>query len=299
MKKNMKTALTAAVFAAAVGVSTGSVLPAEAAYLAATDQRTMQILYGPAPNTGPDEIGDINYDKVLNAKDLTLMKRTLLIKSPDELSALNERYNFYREDSLRNASDARALMQYLTGMEADSMYPVEFKVYFKPVPYLSDSVPETDAERHALTKAAKARLNWLADTTFRAQGKDPQNPVYLHRLVDVWWDGIELNEVHVIGLTDGFAPNDTDPDDRPVHKSVLLAEVMYEDYSQCDPDETDEDDLLIPAVSISKLEIPITTALYDPQRGGLYYDKCLVEWDVNTDKTLVHESLTPSQQAPE
>ena len=48
MKHNRKTALTAAVFAAAIGVSFTGSIPAEAdtaQYLAATDQREMQILY--------------------------------------------------------------------------------------------------------------------------------------------------------------------------------------------------------------------------------------------------------------
>ena len=115
MKHNRKTALTAAVFAAAIGVSITGSIPAEAEtaqYLAATDQRTMQILYGPGPNIEREIDGDINADRVLDARDLTLMKQKLL---SGDTRNYTPQFDFLPDFWGFSGADARALMQHQIG----------------------------------------------------------------------------------------------------------------------------------------------------------------------------------------
>ncbi len=311
MKKTTKTALTAAIFAAALGVSAGGSIAAEAetqSYLAATDQRTMQILYGPGPNYNPNKTGDINGDERLDARDLTLMKRALLSRQPPELSGPTRHYNF-RNDFQIDRTDARALMQHLTGAEADSMYPVEFTVYFKAVPYLSDSIPDSEAERNALEEAAKKKLLRLQSRMFHVRGSDRQLPVILRLQPDLE-NGLNdteftifLNSTYLLRLSDGFAPNNADqaePDGPPSHVSMLTGEVSYLEAVEVPSSSSAETEPFITYNrSDEQFSFPVLTFVSDPEKGDIYYDKCLVEWDVNTGKTLAHDSLTPDQQIPE
>ena len=315
MKKTTKTALTAAIFAAALGVSAGSSLPAEAEmqrYLAATDQRTMQILYGPGPDYNPHKTGDISDDLVLDARDLTLMKRDLLSSSPPQMSAANRHYDF-RSDSVINGTDARALMQYLTGAEEDSMHPVEFTVYFRPVPYLSDSVPESEAERKALEEAGEDKLASLSGCMFNAVSSDRQwavRPRYLYSTVSNAECDILLNGTYLLRIPDGFYPNEEIPlnetDTALGHRSELNAEFIFEEiaYRKGAAPEGEGPDVLVPDFvntisSECKISCSFPTFISDPEKGDIYYDKCLVEWDVNTNKTRISKSLTPYETIPD
>ena len=114
MKHSGQTRLTAALFAAALGISaTGST-----------------ILYGPPPNYDPPETGDMNDDKVLDARDLTLMKQRLL-RDEESYSGTAD----FNRDICCNGTDARALMQQLTGeAQSEQRRPTGFTLYFRPVP---------------------------------------------------------------------------------------------------------------------------------------------------------------------
>ena len=128
MKHTKQTRLTAALFAAAMSASVcGNTASAS---FSPEDQRMAAILYGPPPNYEFPEAGDMNDDKVLDARDLSRIKQRLI---RDE-----ESYSFIADftgDVNCNGTDARALMQYLTG-EAQSEHkrPTGFTLYFRPMP---------------------------------------------------------------------------------------------------------------------------------------------------------------------
>jgi hypothetical protein len=74
MKKTMHSLLTAAMFTAAA-TSSFHASAAEAALMQKTE-RTDQLLYGPAPVTLA--LGDMNWDREVDARDLTVLKQKIL-----------------------------------------------------------------------------------------------------------------------------------------------------------------------------------------------------------------------------
>ena len=74
MKKTMHSLLTAAMFTAAA-TSSFRASGAEAALMQKTE-RTDQLLYGPAPVTLA--LGDMNWDREVDARDLTVLKQKIL-----------------------------------------------------------------------------------------------------------------------------------------------------------------------------------------------------------------------------
>ena len=321
MKKSAKTAMTAAVFAAALGISAGGTVPADAAsYLAATDQRTMQILYGPGPDFVPPPDGDANGDKLLDARDLTLIKQRLLSLKYGELahiyggdfdfifSAYLDDYDAYY-DRVLNDTDARYLARLLTGETSRYMDPEEqarplaFKVYLQPVAYLSDNVPESAEDRAALEEAAAKLLRALR--SYNACLMDPAaiQPVLSNRAIfDLW-----LNRPSELLIPDGFQPQNSGVEEDGAR--YLPVECRFGFWAPGDPvptgEFTDDGEPIYAAsndddwITDSTLKFRVCAFRSDPDAGGIYYDKCVVEWDVNTGKILVHDSLTKEQALPE
>lgn len=319
MKKNAKTAMTAAVFAAALGVSAGSITPVDAAvYLAATDQRTMQILYGPGPDFEKPVSGDLNGDKILDARDLSLIKQRLLKGT--------ENYSYTADflfDTDTDGADARALMQHLTGeADAESKRPVSFTLYFKPVPYFSDAVPEVTEERFRLTEEANLRLRRIENYLNRNDAPAPEfvyspTPEQQNKKLlpydtesgeQPFW-GSALEKTYRMKVPDGFAPNTFFDDGAEEtgavcqHRTEITLSMPFEDQpltAVISGDSEDPDDGL-PAPMMSHCEYHSSFPTYTRYADGHeeYFDKLLIEWNVNTGEFRMHECLTPEQNLPE
>ena len=159
MKHTIQTALTAAVFAASLGISSAGSTASALTAFSPESQQTAAVLYGPAPIKS-----DLDYNRMLDARDLTLLKRLLMTDNYPEtdypvfvrhLDATNEDYSFNADSNADNKilpSDVRMLRNELTG----STEPTSFHVTILPVPYLSSNQPESAEERQALREKAEA-----------------------------------------------------------------------------------------------------------------------------------------------
>lgn len=314
MKRTKQTALTAAVFAAAIGVSFTGSIPAEAdtaQYLAATDQREMQILYGPGPNIEREIEGDINADRVLDARDLTLMKRKLLM---DDTTGVVKPYNFYSADPAFNASDARALAMHLTGeLYAVPKRPVEFRLYFWPVPYFGDEAPDTEAEQLKLVKEAKLRLERLCldemktydlwpSVSLSAAAEKPNTAL-------CWQEKLFANQsllganyeryFDYYSIPHCFAPNEywdealPDAEYLSLQRAEISVTVPFE--ADFDPETDSPPDTPVQ----NSYSGSYVTYIQRPDGSEEYFDKILIEWNVNTGKVRMHDTLTPEQEIPE
>lgn len=297
VKKTAKTALTAAVFAAALGVSAAGSIPAEAEtqqYLAATDQHALQVLYGPGPNYQPPVAGDMNDDRVLDARDLSMMKQAIIRDSQKD-------YDEYETPSYTGIS-ARILTQKLTGENENPQHPVCFTVYLKPVAYFD--APESDEERQALEEAAQDRLgsevtNEIFRVTDPGTGKcfrlNLSGSSYLSR---------SFGKCFTLELPDGFLPN-AEENGAALHRSEVHWSVTFQKYGTVFvADEGDESNgpvyVYSPHIAtVKEFSANIVTFRSDPEAGDVYYDKCLLEWNVNTDEIRVGPSLTMDKAQPE
>ena len=315
MKHNRKTALTAAVFATAIGVSFTGSIPAEAdtaQYLAATDQREMQILYGPGPNIEREIEGDINADRVLDARDLTLMKQKLLSGDTENYS---QRDDFLPDFWGFSGADARALMQHLTGeLYAEHKRPVEFHLYFRPVPYFADEAPETAEERQKLVQEAKHRLSRL-DTyeteliryypkvSYSFAGK--QHEFIICPVDNKESDTEEYKWGNMLGVVSPewlpaeYVPNtfwDGAPEDADylaLRRAEFSVTVPFE--ADLDPETDSPPDTPVQ----NSYSGSYVTYIQLPDGSEEYFDKILIEWNVNTGKVRMHDTLTPEQEIPE
>ena len=316
MKKDAKTAMTAAVFAAALGISAGGTVPVDAAvYLAATDQRTMQILYGPGPDFEKPVSGDLNGDKILDARDLSLIKQRLL--NGTENYSYTADFLFDMDD---DGADARALMQHLTGeADAENKRPVSFTLFFKPVPYFSDEVPEVMEERFRLTEEANLRLRRIENYLYRNDAPAPEFvyaltqqqekkllPYDLESEEPPFW-GSALERIYRMKVPDGFAPNtffDDGADETGVvcqHRTEITLSMPFEDQPLVISGDSEDPDDGLPAPmmqhSVQNYSFPTYTRYADGHEA--YFDKLLIEWNVNTGEFRMHECLTPEQNLPE
>lgn len=118
MKKTIRSLMTAAVFSAAV-TSSLHVSAQEAALLEKTAQ-PMAPLYGPPWVFA--SLGDVNYDNSIDARDVTLLKRSILEENFREsdlyLGDLNN-------DGSLDKEDVQALIRMLTGKPEDEDEPAE------------------------------------------------------------------------------------------------------------------------------------------------------------------------------
>ena len=101
--------------------------PRSAVEFARRDAGIMQVLYGPAPIEFRKFPGDANNDKVVDAKDLTLIKREALGLG----HGLESSFQTVDDDEW-NGADARALVQKLTGEWDRPKRPYVFWLWFRP-----------------------------------------------------------------------------------------------------------------------------------------------------------------------
>ena len=314
MKRTKQTALTAAVFAAAIGVSFTGSIPAEAdtaRYLAATDQSDLQVLYGPGPDFFQYPDGDMNGDEMLDARDLSLMKQLLLL---GDRSRYTRTINFF-PDSAVNGTDARVLMYMLTGEFHDpKCRPHQFRVYFRPVPFFMDETPETDAERLALVHEAECRLEQIENSQSMLEGTAPLATYFCERTQKdmslgegkdahpTWFNIGEFTlNGHDIWLNspDGFAPNEfrdetqDDTDIRCLHRTKIRIRMPFDE--QFDPAAADS---AVQSLVLTEFSGSFPTYIQKTDGSEEYYDKLLLEWDVNTGRFRMHDALTVKQAIP-
>lgn len=161
MKRTKQTALTAAVFAAALGVSqTGSTVSAVTDF-SPESQQTAAVLYGPPPIT---VYGDGDGNNITDARDLTLLKRRLIKEisrtkgtrilhehyAPNYSAAFNPAAMDLDRNNFLDPADVRELRNRLTGQQE----PTKFTAEVWPVPFFSDEKPESPAEQEALLAQA-------------------------------------------------------------------------------------------------------------------------------------------------
>ena len=297
MRKTKQTALTAAVFAAAIGISgSGSIASAAETgrYLTETGAGIMQVLYGPAPIEFRKFPGDANNDKVVDAKDLTLIKREALGLGHGMESSFQT-----VDDDEWNGADARALVQKLTGEWDRPKRPYVFWLWFRPVAYFPEDEPEDAEQRDALITAAQEKLKtirWDPLKIRTSSGEEERLFMEIHDYHD--YNAAKemiLNYDYYVELTDGFAPNDYDGDDEdPDGDAMPKAENCHRtiiDYSYTAESRQDDDPPAPVQLERSGGSFSFLTYEQDPEKGDVYYDKCLVEWDVNTGKIKVHDPL--------
>lgn len=304
MRKTKQTALTAAVFAAAIGISGGGSIASAAEtgrYLTETGAGIMQVLYGPAPIEQQTISGDVNMDKMLDAKDLTLIKREAL--------GLQEEFDLkfqLVDDDEWDGADARALVQKLTGEWDRPNRPYVFWLTLRPVAYFPEDEPEDAEQRDALITAAQEKLKtiqWDPLKVRTASGAE-------ERLLMDYPSYHSYNATKEISLfcdcyvelTDGFAPNDyagddEDPDGDAMPKAENCHRTVIDySYTSYTAESRQDDDPPAPVQSErSGGSFSFLTYKQDPEKGNVYYDKCLVEWNVNTGKIRVHDPLEMGQ----
>ena len=154
MKRSKQAALTAAVFAAAIGsASAGSTASALTAF-SPESQQIAAVLYGPPPVQG-----DIDTNRKLDARDITMLKRHLM-KTDSETGKTQIAHIAYYEtdyqsnwdfdsDRVLDKSDVSSMINHLTG----NALPVRFTAYVYPLAYLPDSTLTEDEQKKLLRKA--------------------------------------------------------------------------------------------------------------------------------------------------
>ena len=301
MKKTLQTALTAAAFAAALGMTAAGSTVSAMTEFSPESQQIAAVLYGPPPGYQPPVEGDANEDRILDARDLSLMKRGIF------LDDLHEGDDDYRKSKYDGRS-ARLLMQRLTGEEENPQHPIAFTVYFKPVAYFSDEAPESQEEREALERDAENRLGQTEGSerfilTDPATGK--RRSVELHEPGATYtYLAPGLGKTFELSLRDGFVPN-AEEDGVRLHKSLLQWSIEFAKYGESftvmDYDgENASLGVAAPRSSnVKEYSADFVTFRSDPEAGDTYYDKCVVEWNVNTDELRIGKPLTMDQALPE
>lgn len=309
MKRTKQTALTAAVFAAAIGISSaGSTASAASIGFSPESQQTAAVLYGPPPVQIIK--GDVNSDRVIDARDLTLMKR-ILTEDPDSHT---EAFNFYQDSSF-DVSDVRVLAQHLTGEYYSAQKrPVELRVYFWLVPYFEDEAPETDEAQLKLVQEAKLRLERLRldkmdsreiwpEIKLSAAAEAPHTAFDWQRHGPVFQSsfGAEYDySFDYYALPYYFAPNEFGDEALPdaEYLSLQRAEISVTVPFEADFDPESADDQ--PVVPLTKgYNGSFLTYIQRADGSEEYYDKILIEWNVNTGEIRIYDSLTPEQSIPE
>ncbi|MBR3448755.1 MAG: hypothetical protein IKH27_13230 [Oscillospiraceae bacterium] len=292
MKRTKQTALTAAVFAAAIGISSAGSTDFAAAAAIAFSPESQQIaatVYGPPPISA---FGDGNGDKNIDARDLTLLKRRLLTQerrtgeprilhehySPNYTAAFNPKAMDFDQNGILNPGDVRELRNRLTGQQE----PTAFFVRFLPVPYFSDEVPESDEEKDALLNRASELANescYNVFITYRGSA-NPEIPSGQF--------GMALHSLQAIGFNLDFsaAPDPDNPNRTVGHATLLLQHRAEDDFGQLGildeipmPQTQQEGDI--------RLDLEYVTREILEDGTVKYYDKLEVEYNMLTGEVRI------------
>lgn len=170
MKHSKQTRLTAALFAAAVSTAVGG--NSAAAAFSPEEQRIAAILYGPPPVM--DKAGDLDKNSILDARDVTLLKRELM-SSGNGADAMELRHltygqadysaaKDYNNDQVVSKADVRTMLNRMTG----NQLPASFTALVYPVAYLSTEIPPFAEEISTEEKENLVyRLSCMLDSPYR------------------------------------------------------------------------------------------------------------------------------------
>ena len=291
MKRTKQTMLTAAVFAAALGLSSSGTAVSAALTFSPDSQRTAAVLYGPPPLRG-----DIDENRYLDARDLTLMKRYHLMRRQDSSYQPDYLYPYRMDGNMEIAgtSDVRMLRNRLTG----SSDPVKFEIRVKWVPYLSTEVPDSEEERLALEKRAKEIAD-LDDHYYAYAWNEKGEDVYLK--IPAYFTYLQENDFYFpVSFTS--VPDADHPERTTLHVQMYFRKLTEEEatlvsdsYSRSDLELPDRE----PSAEDITIDLELCSRLEKEDGSVQLYDKCEVEYDVLTGKYLVHDCLPPEEWFPE
>ena len=290
MKRTKQTALTAAVFAAALGISQAGSTASAAVDFSPESQQIAAVLYGPPPL-----VGDIDENRCIDARDLTLMKQYLLKLKQDSSYMPEKLYLYNMDDSLTGSADARILRNRITCMSE----PVEYQLCVKWVPYLSSEIPERGEERQALEQRAQ-KLYGTEDYFYPNAYSETGEDIILSKSAYLTYpsaDNYDIFHIRYSAVPDAEIPNRTTLRVHLYFRRLTEEEHehSFNSFSRSTvglPErEPDQNDIQFDLDLISRREQPDGTVQL--------YDKCIVEYDILTGACLVHDPLTPEQDIPE
>lgn len=281
MKHTKQTRLTAALFAAAVSAAAGG-NTASAAFSPA-DQQVAMVLYGPPPVM--DKVGDLDKNNILDARDVTLMKRELMF-SRDDADVMQLRHlafgqadysgvKDFNNDQKFSKADVRAMLNRMTGAEL----PTTFNLFVYPVAY-------DPAEAEKLSRDEKMKRVY-----------ELNKQLTVPYSVTVKTDSSEWTEKDYVSLMPGdpvqirldhFAelPNNTGV----VRKALITFERVWEDTA------ADEESALPDSFAF---EYSYQTCSADAQGSVTYFDKGIIEYNLLNGTSVFGTPLKPEQDIKE
>lgn len=280
MKRSKQTALTAAVFAAAMGTaSAGSTASALTAF-SPESQKIAAVLYGPPPM-----YGDINDDRRLDVRDITLLKRYLLKtetaagKTMTSHISYNEAdfmyYWDFDSDRKLTKSDVRALLNHMTG---DTL-PTKFTAYVYPLAYLPDSTLTEDEQKKLLLEADK-----LLPGPYRITVKNGDSE---------WTQEIAENLVLCRYIPIELFHSAEVPEE-PGAESVHQATIRFELNRQSGTDANVSSEPFA-----FEFELSYVTGYRDEDGKAVMNDGCLVEYDLLNKKSILAGSYPAGMKISE
>ena len=277
MKHSKQTRITAALFAAAISTAVGG-NPASAAF-SPEDQQIAAVLYGPPPVM--DKVGDLDKNNILDARDVTLMKRELMF-SRDDADVMQLRHlafgqadysgvKDFNNDQKFSKADVRAMLNRMT----DAELPTTFNLFVYPVAY-------DPAEAEKLSRDEKMKRVYELD-----------QQLIVPYSVTVKTDSSEWMEKDYVSLMPGgpvqirldhFAelPNNTGV----VRKALITFERAWEDTAA-------EKETTLP--DRFAFEYSYQTCSADEQGNITFFDKGIVEYNMTTGTCISGAQFEPRQ----
>lgn len=298
MKRTKQTALTAAVFAAALGISQAGSTASAAVDFSPESQQIAAVLYGPPPITA---FGDGDGNKKVDARDLTLLKQRLLTQSsgtgeplirhehysPNYTVAFNPKAMDFDLNNILDPGDVRELRNRLTGQQE----PTSVLVKFLPVPYFSDEVPESTEEKEALLARADA-LDDEYGYNIIIMNSGSANPE-----IPFGQFGQRLSILQAIRFKLDFsaAPDPDHPDCTVGKATVLMRRMSEDDYGMLGilddismPQDHQEGDI--------RFDLEYITRKVQEDGTVRYYDKMEVEYNVLTGEIRVSKPIPQDEE---
>ena len=260
MKHTRHTAITAAIFAAAL--STSSASGTAFAAFSPESQQIAAVLYGPPPVQG-----DLNHDFSVDARDITLLKQYLMKNDPEtgstRIAQFTSEQDGYRYDAdftgdhRISQSDVRAMLNHTI---CDTR-PTSFHADLCMLAYLSSDTL-TESEQKKRVEDAYMLLRSHYRVTVRSDSEE-------------WVAYNNINYLEIGYYLSFRLPQSFENPKAPGESTVRKATILFERIPQGD------EDLIIPDAPDSfEIELNYVTSRMNEDGSLSYYDKCLVECDV-------------------
>ena len=294
MKHSKRTALTAAVFAAALSMSSAADAASALTAFSPESQQISAVLYGPPPVSG-----DMDDNRTLDARDLTLMKRFLLVWERDNSAVRPDWVRSYIEmdEDIGGTSAPRKLRNQLTGLQE----PISFRILLNFVPYLSTEQPESDDVCQELMTRARELFNQTEILYYPYVWNENGEDVFLDNRPWMYHWGVGADTVLPISFTS--LPDADNPERTTLHVSLYYRKLSPEEigiFALSNPNHPySRRDVILPEREPQnddfRLDLDLCARIVKEDGTVQLFDKCEVEYDVLTGKYLVHDSMTPEQ----